>query len=143
MQFCSDLYALEVTSDECLSKVRFLLSCPSEVSAVRDLQGSQAETFIEFLDRVRELCRSCFRDLLRGPNAGSPATASRRQIPAAGFTTPFQDLQSPGDHTRLVYSSTGIYTYRELSGSRRLLRSERRRIPGLRCGNQRSQDKTG
>ena len=62
-QLCSDLYALEVTSNECLSEVRSLLSCPSKVSAVRSLQGSQAETFVEFLDRVCELCRSCFRDL--------------------------------------------------------------------------------
>lgn len=61
--FCSDFHALEVASDECLSKVQSLLSCPSKISAARNFQGSQAETFIEFLDRVSKPYAPCYRQL--------------------------------------------------------------------------------
>ena len=53
-QFWSDLYTLEVTSDECISKVRSLLNCPSKVAVARSFQGSGARTFVNFLDQVSE-----------------------------------------------------------------------------------------
>ena len=59
----SDVYALEVASDECVSRVQSLLSCPSKISAARNFQGSQAETFVEFLDRVSKPYAPCFRKL--------------------------------------------------------------------------------
>lgn len=43
---------MEVTSNECLSEVCSLLSCPLKITAARNLQGNDAQVFIDFLDRV-------------------------------------------------------------------------------------------
>lgn len=51
-QFWSDLYALEITSNECLSKLRSILGCPTKIAATRRFQGNDAETFVNFLDKV-------------------------------------------------------------------------------------------
>ena len=59
----SDLHALEITSTECLSKLQSLLNCPSEIAAARSLKGNDAETLINFLDRVSEPCASCLSEL--------------------------------------------------------------------------------
>ena len=47
---------MEVTSDECLSEVRSLLSCPSKITVARNLQGDEAQFFINFLDQVGGFC---------------------------------------------------------------------------------------
>lgn len=62
-QFWSDLYTLEITSDECLSKVRSLLNCPSKIAVARSFQGNGAGTFVNFLDQVSEVRTSCPNNL--------------------------------------------------------------------------------
>ena len=52
IQFSTNIYSTEVAPNECLSEVRSLLSCPSKIDAVRNLQGNDAQTFVDFLDRV-------------------------------------------------------------------------------------------
>ena len=46
----------EVASNESLTGVRSLLSCRFNVSVVRGFQGSEAQTFVDFLDQVSKLC---------------------------------------------------------------------------------------
>ena len=53
---------MKVTSSECISELQSLLNCPSKISAVRDLQGNEAQTFANFLDQVSKLCASYFRN---------------------------------------------------------------------------------
>ena len=55
-QSWSVLYTLEITSDECLSRLRLLISCPSAIAAARSFQGSEAGALINFLDRVSKSC---------------------------------------------------------------------------------------
>jgi len=55
MRFSANTYSMEVTSDECLSEVRSLLSCSYEITHARSLRGNEAQMFIDFLDRVSEL----------------------------------------------------------------------------------------
>ena len=64
VQSWSELCALEITPNKCLSKLRLLLSCPSKVAAARSLQGSDAKTLINFLDRVSGLRASCVGQLM-------------------------------------------------------------------------------
>ena len=52
VQFWANIYSTEITSNECLSKVQALLSCPSKIAVARSFQGDEARTFIDFLDRV-------------------------------------------------------------------------------------------
>jgi len=54
-EFWSGIYSLEIASDECLSKVSSLLSCPTKITAARSFRGQEAQTLIDFLDRVSEL----------------------------------------------------------------------------------------
>ena len=64
MQFYASIYLMEVTSDECLSKVWSLLSCPSKINVARSLRGSEAQMFIDFLDQVsKHACVVVFRQL--------------------------------------------------------------------------------
>ncbi|KAF9645203.1 kinase-like protein [Thelephora ganbajun] len=62
-QFWANLYTMEVTSNDCLSKLRTLLRCPSKVTIARSFQGNEAQIFIDFLDQV--LTRSRLEDKLR------------------------------------------------------------------------------
>ena len=62
MQFWANIYSMEITSNECLSKVQSLLSCPSKIAAARSFQGDEAQTFIDFLDRVSKWHARCFDD---------------------------------------------------------------------------------
>ena len=48
----TNIYAMEITSDKCLSEVRSLINSPSKIQAVRSLQGNEAQKFIDFLDQV-------------------------------------------------------------------------------------------
>jgi len=59
-QFWSDLYSIEVTSDECLAKVQTLLSSQSSINIIRSFEGNEAQTFIDFLDQVSGLCAQRF-----------------------------------------------------------------------------------
>ena len=54
MQFWSDIFSVEIPSKECLSKVRSLLTCPAKITAARSFRGNQAQTIIDFLDRVSD-----------------------------------------------------------------------------------------
>ncbi|KAF9778166.1 kinase-like domain-containing protein [Thelephora terrestris] len=48
----TNLYRMEVTSNDSLTRVRSLLSHRSSTDAVRRFQGSDAQTFVDFLDRI-------------------------------------------------------------------------------------------
>lgn len=50
--FWSNIYSVEIPSDECLSKVRSLLSCPTKITVARSFRGNEAQRLIDFLDRV-------------------------------------------------------------------------------------------
>ena len=52
MKFWTDIYSMEITSNECLSAVQSLLSSPSKITAAQSFRGSEAQKFIDFLDRV-------------------------------------------------------------------------------------------
>jgi len=56
MQLWANIYTMEITSDECLTEVRSLLNCRSNVNVVRSLRGNDAQTFIDFLDKVSRSC---------------------------------------------------------------------------------------
>ena len=53
VQFRSNNYSLETTSNESLSEVRSLLCSQTKIAAARSLQGCEAQALIDFLDRVR------------------------------------------------------------------------------------------
>ena len=55
IQFWADIYSVEVTSNECLTKVRSLLNCRSNMNVARSFRGEEAQAFIDFLDRVSKL----------------------------------------------------------------------------------------
>ena len=55
VQFWANVYSMEITSDECLAKIRSLLSCRSSINVPRGFQGEAAQAFIDFLDQVSEL----------------------------------------------------------------------------------------
>jgi hypothetical protein len=66
MQFWANIYSTEITSNECLSEVLSLLSCPSRIAVARSLRENEAQTFIDFLDRVStKLHAPCLGDLGR------------------------------------------------------------------------------
>ena len=53
--FWEIIYSLEITSNECLSEVRSLLNCPSKIAVARNFRGSEAQAFVDFLDKVSRL----------------------------------------------------------------------------------------
>ena len=53
-QFWVNIYSIEVTSNECLAKIRTLLGCRSNMNVARSFQGNEAQTFIDFLDQVSD-----------------------------------------------------------------------------------------
>jgi len=60
-RFWSYLYSIEVTSDECLTKVQALVSCRSSIDVIRSFEGNGAKHFIDFLDQVSKLLYAqCF-----------------------------------------------------------------------------------
>ena len=63
IQFWTSIFSSEITSDECLSKVRSLLSCLSKITVARSFKGNEAQAFVDFLDRVSNLCASRLGDL--------------------------------------------------------------------------------
>lgn len=50
--FWANIYTMEITSDECLTEVQSLLSCPSNVNVARSFRGTEAQTLVDFLDQV-------------------------------------------------------------------------------------------
>ena len=50
-----NIYTVEIASNESLTGVCSLLSCRSNVDVVRGFQGSEAQTFVDFLDQVSTL----------------------------------------------------------------------------------------
>ena len=63
VQFWSNFSSMETTSNECLAKVRSLLNCKSEMNVARGFRGDEAQTFIDFIDRVSKSCAPCFDNL--------------------------------------------------------------------------------
>jgi len=57
-QFWTSLCTMDVTSDECLSKVQTLLTCPFMIALVRSFRGNQAQMLVDFLHHVSRLCAS-------------------------------------------------------------------------------------
>ena len=55
VQLWANIHSMDITSEECLTKVRSLLSCRSNMNVARSLQGEEAQAFIDFLDRVSKL----------------------------------------------------------------------------------------
>lgn len=51
-RFWTAMRPAEFTSDECLSKVQALQSCPFKISLVRDFGEDEAQAFVNFLDQV-------------------------------------------------------------------------------------------
>jgi len=51
-KFWTNICSMEVTSDECLSEVESLLSCPFKIAAARSFRGHVAQMINDFLDRV-------------------------------------------------------------------------------------------
>jgi hypothetical protein len=142
-QFWANIYSTEITSSECLPKIWSLFSCPSKIAVARSFQGNEAQTFIDFMDRVSKSRAPCLGNLLISPrasNAGARTAMPRRQTPAAMSAASFQDLQSTQYRTHLIYSSTGTHTCREGLPPRWIRRCERWRILGTPCGRQTSQD---
>ena len=43
---------MEIPSNECLSKIQSLVSCPTKITVVRSFRGNQARAIINLLDRV-------------------------------------------------------------------------------------------
>lgn len=54
-QVWADVCSMEINSNECISKVRSLLSCRSGMIVARSFNGNEARTFVDFLDRVSKL----------------------------------------------------------------------------------------
>ncbi|KAF9647734.1 hypothetical protein BDM02DRAFT_2520842 [Thelephora ganbajun] len=65
MQFWANVYSMETASNECLSKVRSILSCASTITIARSFQGNEAQTLIDFLNRVSTLSTACLDNLRR------------------------------------------------------------------------------
>jgi len=64
-QLWANIYSIEVTSKECLTRVQTLLSCRSGINAARSFQGNEAQMFIDLLDQVScESCAQCLGNLL-------------------------------------------------------------------------------
>ena len=140
IRFWTKIYSMEVTSGECLSEVQFLLNCPSKITFARGFCGNEAQTFIDFLDRVRAQ-RAKFRgDNSERQNTGTRMWLPRSQTPAARPTTSFQDLRSTSDYTLFIYSPTGALARRADPLPRRVRRRERWGIPGTHRSHQASQD---
>jgi len=77
MQLWANIYTIEITSDECLTEVRSLLSCRSNMNVARSFRGNDAQTFIDFLDQVSRSCRSYPENQVRYDITGSCAVVPR------------------------------------------------------------------
>lgn len=55
VQFWISVYAVGVTSNECLAQLQTLLSRRSNVDIVKGFKKSEARKFVDFLDRVSGL----------------------------------------------------------------------------------------
>ena len=56
VQFWDNVLSPEIPSDEPLSTVRSLLTCPTNIAVARSLQGDEAQRLIDFLDQVSRFC---------------------------------------------------------------------------------------
>ena len=90
-----------ITSDEYISEVQSLLSCPFKIAFARSIQGNKAQTFVDSLDqvgrflcalrllnswpRIQVLARSCLDDKLqqRGLRLLSKICKTHRIIPSS------------------------------------------------------------
>ena len=59
-QFWTSIDSAEITSGECLSNVQSLLRSSCKIAVARSFEGVEAQTFIDFLDRVGEVCMPPF-----------------------------------------------------------------------------------
>ena len=65
IKFSANIYPMEITSNECISQIESLLSCPSKITLARSIQGTEAQTFIDFLDQVGRSYILCLGNLRR------------------------------------------------------------------------------
>jgi len=114
-QFWTNLYTMDVTSDECLSKIQILLTCSSMIAVARSFRGNQAQMFIDFLDRVSRPYTYPVLQPSEALNTGPFMLMPRRQAPAARFTAPLKDMQCPGHHSRLICPSRRGHIRRKCS----------------------------
>lgn len=54
-RFWASIYSAEITSGECLSNVQSLLCSSCKIAVARTFEGVEAQTFVDFLDRVSEV----------------------------------------------------------------------------------------
>ena len=143
IRFWMNVPSSKITSRECLSEVRSLLNCASNIAFVRTFRGSEAQMFVDFLDQVSKSFQPSYTGNLTATNAGARPVAPRQQTPAAELTAYSQDVQSSQDPTLIIYSSGGAHT----SWGGPLLWRDRRRelreIRRKRRGNKTSQDEQG
>lgn len=59
-QFWANIYSLEIPSNECLSTIRSLLSCPTNINVAMSFQGDEAQKLIDFLDQASKHCSTFF-----------------------------------------------------------------------------------
>ena len=52
VKYSANIHSMKITSNECISEVQSLLSCPLKISRTRSIQGNQAQSFVDSLDRV-------------------------------------------------------------------------------------------
>ena len=71
---------MEIASDECLTEIRSLLSCRSNLNVVRGFKGGKAQEFVDFLDQVSE----SHARLSRANNYGSRSLHSHVSMMSSG-----------------------------------------------------------
>ena len=63
VQSWTEIHSLETPSNEYLSRVQALLSCPTNITVARSFQGDEAKNLVDFLDRVSRFRSPCFENL--------------------------------------------------------------------------------
>ena len=56
MQLWANIRPSEIPPNQCLSAIRSLLNCPTNITVARSFQGDEAQRLINFLDRVSKPC---------------------------------------------------------------------------------------
>ena len=122
VQIRAGICSTEITSDERISEVRSLLSCPFKIATARSLQGVEAQTLVDFLDKVRIPTMSCPNNSTH--QTGAYTIVSGRQTLAPVFAASLQDLQGSRYHPLLLSSQCRAHSCREGSLPRRVCRRE-------------------
>lgn len=65
VRFSTNIHSVEITSTECISEVKSLLSCSFKINLAMSIQENKAQKLVDFLDQVGRLCVPCLRNLRR------------------------------------------------------------------------------